>query len=197
MQAHVYLVTNVINGKQYVGQSTVGRNKVGHGKAITKAYQKYGKENFTYEKICNEINNRKTLNCIEKFWIKAFNTIAPNGYNIEEGGSDKGTVAESTKQKLRKLNIGKVISKETRDKISNSLKGKNNPFYGKKHSKEALLKISLSSSARKGKYKTSDKTKQILSELHSGNKNPFFGKKHSEETKFKMKQARLKRLGLL
>lgn len=197
MQAHIYLVTNLINGKQYVGQSTVDRNKVGHGKAITKAYKKYGKQNFTYEKICNGINNRKTLNSIEKFWIKVFNTIAPNGYNIEEGGSDKGNVAESTKQKLRELNIGKVISQETKDKISNSLKGKNNPFYGKKHSKETLLKISLSSSARKGKYKTSDKTKQILSELHSGNKNPFFGKKHSEETKFKMKQARLKRLGLL
>ena len=197
MQSHIYLVTNIINGKQYVGQSTVNRNKVGHGKAITEAYKKYGKENFIYEKICSEINNRNTLNYIEKFWIKAFNTIAPNGYNIEAGGSDKGIVAESTKQKLRELNVGKVISKEIRDKISNSLKGKNNPFYGKKHSKETLLKISLSSSSRKGKYKTSNKTKQILSELHSGNKNPFFGKKHSEETKFKMKQARLKRLGLI
>ena len=197
MQSHIYLVTNIINGKQYVGQSTVNRNKVGHGKAITEAYKKYGKENFIYEKICSEINNRNTLNYIEKFWIKVFNTIAPNGYNIEAGGSDKGIVAESTKQKLRELNVGKVISKEIRDKISNSLKGKNNPFYGKKHSKETLLKISLSSSARKGKYKTSNKTKQILSELHSGNKNPFFGKKHSEETKFKMKQARLKRLGLI
>ena len=98
MQSHIYLVTNIINGKQYVGQSTVNRNKVGHGKAITEAYKKYGKENFIYEKICSEINNRNTLNYIEKFWIKAFNTIAPNGYNIEAGGSDKGIVAESTKQ---------------------------------------------------------------------------------------------------
>jgi group I intron endonuclease len=197
MQAHIYLVTNSINGKQYVGQSTVDRNKIGHGKAITEAYGKYGKNSFIYEKICTNIGNRNTLNYVERFWIKTINTLCPNGYNIEEGGSDKGVVAESTKQKLREFNVGKIISKEVKDKISNSLKGKNNPFYGKKHSKETLLKISLSSSARKGRYKTSDKTKQILSELHSGNKNPFFGKKHSEETKFKMKQARLKRLGLI
>jgi group I intron endonuclease len=193
MQAHIYLVTNNINGKQYVGQSTVDRNKVGHGKAIIEAYNKYGKSNFTYEKVCTGINNRNTLNYLEKFWIKAINTLSPNGYNIEGGGSDKGVVAESTKQKLHEINIGKTMSIETCNKISESLTGEKNPFYGKTHSIESKLKIGKAISERKGTYITSDKTKKVLSELHSGVKNPFYGKKHSEEAKEKMRLAKLKR----
>ena len=192
MQAHIYLVTNSLNGKQYVGQSTVDRNKIGHGKAITEAYDKYGKNSFIYEKICTNIGNRNALNYVEKFWIKTINTLSPNGYNIEEGGSDKGIVAESTKQKLRKINIGKKVSIETRNKISESLMGEKNPFYGKTHSIESKLKISKASSERKGTYITLEKTKKILSELHSGTKNPFYGKKHSEEAKEKMRLAKLK-----
>ena len=192
MQAHIYLVTNSINGKQYVGQSTVDRNKIGHGKAITEAYGKYGKNSFIYEKICTNIGNRNALNYLEKFWIKTINTLSPNGYNIEEGGSDKGIVAESTKQKLRKINIGKTVSIETRNKISESLMGEKNPFYGKTHSIESKLKISKASSERKGTYITLEKTKKVLSELHSGTKNPFYGKKHSEEAKEKMRLAKLK-----
>lgn len=192
MQAHIYLITNSINGKQYVGQSTVDRNKIGHGKAITEAYGKYGKNSFIYEKICTNIGNRNALNYVEKFWIKTINTLSPNGYNIEEGGSDKGIVAESTKQKLRKINIGKTVSIETCNKISKSLMGEKNPFYGKTHSIESKLKISKASSERKGTYITLEKTKKVLSELHSGTKNPFYGKKHSEEAKEKMRLAKLK-----
>jgi ribosomal protein L33 len=187
MDSHIYLVTNTINGKQYVGQSTINRNKVGHGEAITKAYTKYGKESFTYEKIVTGINNRNTLNYLERFWIKVFNTRSPNGYNIEEGGSDKGIVAESTRQKLSKINKGKHMPLEVRQKISESLKGEKNPFYGKTHSKESLKKMSLASSARKGTYKTSEQTKKILSELRKGSKNPMYGKPITEEHRAKLK----------
>ena len=44
MQARVYLVTNNLNGKQYVGQ-TITNDRRGHGTLVTKAYKKYGKEN--------------------------------------------------------------------------------------------------------------------------------------------------------
>lgn len=193
MNAHIYLVTNTITGKQYVGQTTIERNKVGHGYAMTDAYNAYGKDAFTYEKISTGINNRNTLNYIEKFFIKAFNTISPNGYNIEAGGSDKGFVPKSTRQKLRKHNLGKVMPQEIRQKISNSLKGAKNPFYGKTHSPEVIAKIIA---ANVGKVVViTEEQKQKISQANKGEKNGMYGKKHTPEAHAKMALARLKRYG--
>jgi len=132
MAGHIYLVTNTLNGKQYVGQSMIETNKVGHGRLMVKAYKKYSRSAFTYEKICSDINNRPTLNFIEKFWIKVMDCRVPNGYNVDAGGSlndaevyakvsasMKGKVtSEATKEKIRAGNLGKVVSAETRAKLS-------------------------------------------------------------------------------
>ena len=184
MNAHIYCVTNKVSGKQYVGQ-TVDNRKVGHGMAITMAYKKYGKEAFEYEKICTGITSRNTLNYLEKFWIATHNSIAPNGYNIEAGGTDKGIVAESTKQKLREHNLGKVIPIDVRKKISESLKGNKNPFYGKTHSPEAMAKIMA---ANIGKIVIiSEETKEKIRQSKIGNKNPMYGKQITEEHRAKLK----------
>lgn len=184
MNAHIYLVTNKINGKQYVGQTTVGRNKVGHGFAITQAYEVHGKHNFTYEKICDAINNRNTLNYLEKFWISVCNTISPNGYNIEAGGSDKGEVAQSTRQKMSLLFKGKKLKEETKQKISQALRGEKNPFYGKTHSPEVIQKIIA---ANVGKtFVTSEETKEKIRQTKIGDKNPMYGKPITEEHRQKL-----------
>jgi group I intron endonuclease len=185
MNAHVYLVTNNINGKQYVGQTTVMRNKVGHGKAISESYKKYGKENFSYEPICKNIINRNTLNFIEKFWIKVMDSQVPNGYNIEAGGTNKGEVSESTKQKLRNLNLGKVISEETKIKISNSLKGEKNPFFGKKHSKESIEKISLSNIGKV--VVITEEQKKKISIANSSQRNGMYGRPITDEHRAKLR----------
>lgn len=185
MNAHIYLVTNTVSGKQYVGQTTVVTNKKGHGLALDKAYTKYGLNAFLYEKICSNINNRNTLNYLERFWIKAFNTLTPNGYNIEEGGSDKGVVPESTREKLRKFNLGKVMPLEIRQKISNSLKGEKNPFYGKTHSPEAIAKIVAGNVGKK--VIITEEQKKKISFANKGEKNGMYGKKHTEEVRAKMK----------
>jgi hypothetical protein len=69
---------------------------------------------------------------------------------------------------------GSTLSEETRQKISNSRKGKcigkNNHFYGKTHSEE---------------------TRKKLSELLSGKNNPNFGKSRSEEVKIKIREKNL------
>jgi group I intron endonuclease len=147
MNAHIYIVTNKINGKQYVGQTTVDRNKVGHGMAMTEAYAVYGKDNFVYERICSDINNQKTLNCLEKFWIATCGTIAPNGYNIEAGGRDRDGVSQETRKKLSVINKGKKVKEETKEKIRQAMLGCKNPFFGKSHSPESRKKISLKSAA--------------------------------------------------
>jgi len=194
MNAHIYIVTNALNEKQYVGQTTVESNRYGHGVALKVAYNKYGKKNFTYDRICSGINNRNTLNYMERFWIKVFDTISPNGYNIEEGGSDKDNVPESTRQKLREHNLGKVIPIEVRQKISNSLKGEKNPFYGKTHTPESIAKIIATHTGRT--FTHTESTKIKISIANTGEKNGMYGKKHTEETKAKFKDRPVARYWL-
>ena len=53
------------------------------------------------------------------------------------------------------------------------IKGKNNPFYGKKHSEKSIQKM-------------------IAAKL--GKNNPMYGKHHSEETKQKLRELAIKRI---
>jgi group I intron endonuclease len=183
MNAHIYLVTNNLNGKQYVGQTTVARNKVGHGLIVTEAYKKHGKDNFNYLPICSGINNRATLNYIERFWIKVIDTRYPNGYNIEEGGSTKGTVSDSTRQKLRVANLGKKVSSETKAKMSLA-------STGRYPSEETKVKLKAARSKQippmLGK-KTSEETKEKLRQTKLGSNNPMYGKPITEEHRNKLK----------
>ena len=170
MAGTIYIVTNTVNGKQYVGQTVVAANKVGHGKLVTRAYDKYGKSSFTYEVIKSGIPKHSTLNYMERFWIKVCDSRKPNGYNIEHGGSDKDKVSDETRELKRQQNLGKVHSAETRAKMSAS---RTNP------SEETRRKWS---EARKG-WVWSEEAKAKMSQSHKG-------RVVSEETKAKIRAAR-------
>ena len=193
MLAHVYLVTNSVNGKQYVGQTINPSNKLGHGKVLLKAYKLHGKDKFSYEPICSGINNRATLNYIERFWINVMGTLVPNGYNIELGGSEGSTWTEERRRKhslalkghrgwrkglnLPSPNKGKVYPEEGKRKLSEALKGRVSPNWGKKASEETKAKMTASQKAHWKKVGSPNK-----------------GRKHSEETKAKMRAARANRI---
>lgn len=186
MAGQIYLVTNNLNGKQYVGQTTVAGNKVGHGYMVTAAYKKYGKQNFSYSVVKSGIPDRNTLNYLERFWIKTFDSRTPNGYNIEHGGSDKDKVSDETRELKRQQNLGKKHSAETKAKMSAS---RTNP------SAETRQKLSA---ARKG-WKWSDEAKAKMSKSHAGRivsettkeklRAANAGKIVSEETKMKLSEA--------
>ncbi len=87
----IYKITNLINGKIYIGQTqkTLEERMQGHkhGKIlIDDEIKKYGIENFSYEVVekCQTIDE---LNEREKFWIEKLNCKYPNGYNVDDGGS--------------------------------------------------------------------------------------------------------------
>lgn len=90
----IYVITNILTGKQYVGQSVDPQRRfIGHisrGKnnydnsLIDKAINKYGIETFKLEIL----EWTEDFNVAEKYWIKELNTISPNGYNILEGGQN-------------------------------------------------------------------------------------------------------------
>lgn len=88
MTTGIYKITNLINGKIYIGQSVhIERRWQEHCQPSTKsmisnAIKKYGKENFSFQ-IIEECPIEK-LNEKEAFYIKQFNSLSPNGYNIEE-----------------------------------------------------------------------------------------------------------------
>lgn len=184
MAGTIYLVTNQLNDKQYVGQTVVDGNDVGHGKLITYAYKKYGKQNFTYDTICSNIDNRNTLNFMERFWIRTFCSQTPNGYNIENGGSGRGKITEEIKQKISKAKRGVKLSEKAREsligrKLSEEHKiNISKGMAGRKLSQESIKKIS---EGNKGKS-VSMETREKLSKLNKG-------KTLSEETKKKLSEA--------
>lgn len=138
----IYLVTNKINGKQYVGQTvqTLKKRWSSHGSdakrrrgphALVHALVKYGKENFSIRtlKVCS---TRNELNQFEKAYIVKLKTKAPNGYNITDGGDGTLGVPQTTEQ-LQKF----------RKTIGNSRKGSGNSFFGKKHSTGTKKKMRM------------------------------------------------------
>lgn len=90
----IYIIRNRINSKVYIGQSVNAAERfIGHCKKssdngaslISRAIQKYGANNFWYEILESQVAN---YNERERYWIKQFNSIQPNGYNILAGGEE-------------------------------------------------------------------------------------------------------------
>jgi len=82
---------------------------------LNNAIKKYGSENFTLSIIIecdvNELNN------YEEHYIKLYNTLTPNGYNLTSGGKvckqSKETIALKSKSMIGK-NLGKEFPKRIR-----------------------------------------------------------------------------------
>lgn len=133
------------------------------------------------------------LDDAESYYIDAFNTLFPNGWNFETGGNNGKHHSPETIKKLSELNMGennpmygKKLSAEHRIKLSECSKGENNPNYGRKHTDEAKQKIR---EARLG-IPLSEETRKKISERFKGNKYAL-GYKHTNETKSKMRESHL------
>ena len=104
----IYLITNRINGKKYVGQ-TVRMLKdrmyqhLNGDLYIDLAIKKYGIENFTVE-ILDECKTLDELNEREQYRIAELGTLHPNGYNMTTGGSN-AIPTEAVRQKLSESHI--------------------------------------------------------------------------------------------
>ena len=148
------------SGKSYIGQSVDLQKRkyaflrfgnIYGGQKINCARKKYHHKslwNYTILEYCgiDDLDER------EEYYISLYNTIN-NGYNCESGGHEN-----------------KIVSDETKDKMSDAKKGKycgeNSPLYGKH---------------------LTDEHKRKISEARKGEKHPMYGKHRDDATKDKIR----------
>lgn len=117
MEKYIYIITNDINDKIYVGQSNNPKHRFNQhcrpnddNSLIDLAIQKYGKEHFTMSILEGPIKN---CNEREKYYILKYNSLRPNGYNILEGGNEpplfKGIEHSEAKFKTN-IELEKIVS---------------------------------------------------------------------------------------
>ena len=153
----IYKITNKINGKVYIGQSTNIEKrwqdhkndwKYNKTKLLYKAFEKYGLDNFTFEVLeecCVEELNSKEIDYIKQF--RSYCGWGNNGYNMTLGGEGaKGIIlTEERKQHLSKLAKERNWTGENNPNYNNhALAGENHFNYGKHLSNETKNKISQS-----------------------------------------------------
>lgn len=155
----IYKIVNKINGKIYIGQTTTNLEErwrqhcriESNCRYLKYAFEKYGINNFNFIMIC--VCFDEDLNQYEIKYMEKLNSMAPNGYNLREGGKG-GKHHEETKKKISKTlkdrtdivrtkpQLGKPLSQETKKKISNSLKLRTDlvrkfpSWLGKTHTEE-------------------------------------------------------------
>ncbi len=201
----VYQITNTQNGKVYIGSAANFRKRAcqhrwhlrhkKHGNFhLQRSWDKWGEDVFLFEvlevvsgKQSDRIKSeQKYINQYLESWEECFNLIKKAALN--------------SRIKFNQLK-GRKLSKEIKDKISTALKGNKNRL-GLVHSKETKERISRSmkkrvfseehkkklSQAKKGKP-PSDGTLANLRKMAVANR----GKPRSEEVKNKIRQTLNKR----
>ena len=165
MPFYVYKITNLKNGKIYVGKAVNIKKRWSKHKTAAKrqdpndfsylhrAMLKHGFDNFSIEELAVFTTEEKSL-IQEIAYIEKLGSRDRNiGYNLTEGGEGSSGFKHTDESKQKMSEIKKL-----------TYIGENNPFFGKAHTKEAIELMSQIASQR------------------IGDKNPFYGKEHSEES---------------
>jgi group I intron endonuclease len=110
MNGVIYLLTNLANGKYYIGQTRdFSKRKWMHARGKDKtllgnAIRKYGWNSFAWEILANaEVG--KALDDLERLWIFVANSIDKDiGYNVRPGGSN-ATPSEETRKRMSEAQL--------------------------------------------------------------------------------------------
>lgn len=199
MKTGVYKITNLVNGKVYIGASKniearFWKHKRCANSPIHSDLEALGVENFKFEVLleCPE----DMLCQWERDMIalydaddpeKGYNDKGDRPYSLKNSESHKGQKAWNKGEPA--WNRGIPLSEEHKRKLSESHKGKSSPKKGIPLSDETRRKISETlkghTTWNKG-IPHSEETKRKISEAKKGRKIA----PHSEETKRKMSEAR-------
>lgn len=150
-QYYVYIVTNTVNNKKYIGKhyGKTDDSYLGSGRLIKQAIEKYGKESFI-KYILYSSDSNKDIDSVEKFYIEKLEAIKSSRfYNLAEGGTGGNTLTskEIIDKRNKKFQLYlSSLSKIEKEKISrlrsNSMKKirKNNEVeYKRRQSLEQTI----------------------------------------------------------
>lgn len=123
--SYIYCITNLINGKRYVGKTTSSlkerfrehcvdsQRERCEKRPLYDAMNKYGIENFIIEEL-EQVEDESLLSEKEIYWIKELQTFGSNGYNATSGGD--GKILYDYKEIIELANLG-YDSQQISDKI--------------------------------------------------------------------------------
>lgn len=189
-KAGIYKLT--CNDKVYIGKAVNIYNRIcGHKsceKKLTGRYHlqhaiiKYGWDAFDVEVLevfenFDKLKDNKTLLEKESYYIKLYDSSnRDKGYNICKFSNDSTgkIVSQETREKLSRVHLGKVTSEETKEKIRQGNLGK----ILSEETKEKIRQTKLA-------HPMSEEAREHL-------RNCYLGKPRSEETKEKIRQTKLK-----
>jgi group I intron endonuclease len=201
---YIYLLTNLLDSKCYVGQTTKTPEQRWHDHIawsrtqrvyLSHAIRKHGPVNFALQLVAvvnrdSENELKVALDQLEKLWIICLRSCeSAFGYNMTFGG-EGGVPTEAVRQKISKANRGRKWTPELRERIVRTRSLKPHPNKEVKLSPERIAALTaarlakgISPETRKrwsdaGKrQKQSVATRKKRSENMSGDKNPMFGRK--------------------
>jgi len=112
---YVYVITNLVNGKKYVGDHSTNHlndGYLGSGQLLKAKILQYGKENFKKE-ILEFFPKKKDAFEAQERYINEHNSLIPNGYNISPKGGygvPDSYLNEKTREKISISNLGKCCN---------------------------------------------------------------------------------------
>ena len=196
----IYKIENKINGHVYIGQtqrtlrSRVQYHKHSNKFPIGKAIKKYGFENFAVS-VIDYAYTKQELDEKEQFWIRIYNSKAPNGYNLTDGGEGREgySLSDETKRKLSLFHKGRKTGKQSPELIEKRI----SKIIGRKNSPETIVKMREAAKNRKPiseetKHKMSLKARArgVAKELIENLKRSRIGSHNSRESIAKMLETR-------
>lgn len=139
----IYKITNLVNGKVYIGQTSskngfnsrycakgkgierfynynLGRKNrgIGYNYYLQNSIEKYGFKSFKVDEIIDYAFSKEELNIKEKIYINIYDCVN-NGYNQTFGGSDY-VASDELKNKLKNIQQKCHVKGETHPKTKNT-----------------------------------------------------------------------------
>lgn len=205
----VYITINMINGKMYIGQHRCKYEEqftdgyLGSGTIIRNAIKKYGKENFK-RIILEYADNQEDLNALERKYVDESIICNENFYNLVIGGGAPLGMKHSdeTRNKISEALKGRRLSEEHKKKLSIANTGKTRTEEQNRQHGEFMKLLYASEPGRIEKLRErmlgnmchkghahTDESKRKMSESRRGKKAWNKGKQFSEESRKRMSEA--------
>ena len=201
--AHLYIITNLLTGQYYVGKHNgwTQNRYWGSGTRLKCNQEKHGIENFKYEILCYGTVSY-ILDLESKYVTEQLLESDDKCLNLVPGGKGTHVFTEEVRRKIgiksTERQIGKKHKESTKQKISDSLKGKPISNHVKEYNSIYFSKTIWINNGIKSLRIIDSEKDEYLQKGYKIGRLPFteqakinmgkavIGRKHSEETKMKI-----------